>query len=221
MEHCLPGTVVVANDPAATKVPTSPGTSLKFEPVSFDDEEGLRTLWEADLSLWLDELEKAGSLPVPTSTTFSAWRLVGGIVLAIVIACLSMGFLSWLWFRDSWAKGAFMLLILVAVTAIPYIWLNFSERQWWVVPGGFLYRDYRAWRNRFRTGHIRAAESVLLMDFRAERILLVSKGSLFDVSVEDSDLSGILSGWLSRAQPPSEEEVRAFLDPEGIGRNQS
>ena len=100
-----------------------------------------------------------------------------------------------------------IILYLLSLTLIPLV----AERKWWLVPGGLVYREYRVWRSRLRAGFIKPFDTPLIVDVRSGIAFVRRRRNFLGLRCPNLASWVLVAAWLSRARPPTVEEIEAFL----------
>lgn len=202
---------IMVNGPTLCAFPRPMATSLGFEPVPLEDS-GERLLDLLASNMW----EQGGSREVRSSReTMQSKRSrrnlrealgpIRGVLGVVIIACLVL--------EAIFSRGEdliFAALFIVSVGLL-YFWPEVMGRQWYLVPGGLVFREYRSWRKVSRVGLVTPDNSPLLVHY-AESYALVRVRGRF-VRFECPDWSGwcVLAAWISTAARPTREEILAFF----------
>jgi hypothetical protein len=87
----------------------------------------------------------------------------------------------------------------------------FWERRWWLVPGGLVCRESRAWRNKLGVRHYTTRESALFIDMRGGYGIVADGRRSLRFASPGWTSWAVLTAWLSRARTPTREEALAFV----------
>jgi len=214
------GTVIVAN--AAAGIPfVLPGrSSVAFEPVSLSKpDDGLVNLLELGLIARLEEdpavAGRSESQDVQPARRGRTISLVGACaLLAIMLTVLG-------WAIRAVAQSGTILVcvpLVLVIVVVVYLGPLFGEREWWLVPGGLVGRRSPFWRTRAQLIHVRGHEAVLFLDLRAHSCLVVHRGRVYTLMAFSLLWAwALLSGLLSLARPPSEEEINDLFEGRAHG----
>ena len=217
-----PGTIIMLDGPDIQELVALRGESLDFEPL------GLSPPDDRLLELFPWNAKKPPKEAYQTSVGGllkkripDALRLLKTCGL-ILLWALGFIYIAWLvrklilWPGVTLRELVYTPNFWFPVAFVAALLRLFWERQWWLVPGGLLRRDYRLWRRGLQAQYFRAKESVFLVDCRSLgstiTIYIPLKRRCGWVVLPRWYLPGILWGLLSRARPPTEDEVQSFLD---------
>jgi hypothetical protein len=221
MKRCPPGTAILCNVPSPTKLPPPRAHEIAFEPI-LRDQNGCLQL----LSMGYD-----GSIPenlrgtvLRAKNSGEAWRTIRRrfpsllieytviificlfIATLILVTITAIGQGNW----DQLRVTLPLLLILAISGAIA----SFLEKKVWGVPRGFFLAPDSALMDRTKfTLCTRDSHRLLYLPVRPRMVILVSSEKI-DATVRASlpELYAILTAWLSEARPPTQDEIRSFLE---------
>lgn len=203
-----PGVTIAVNMPR----PHPASHAVPFEPVALDDsDESLKDLVRLNL-------EKKG-FPVNAQTL--TLGLYGKMTKISKEARWPRGLdfifrvtlLSWLVFQE-FIRPSTAALILMFWAIVPRA-SRIAMGQWWLVPGGILFRKSNPWRRRTKVGMISPDTSPLLVHYKPRGRLgyayAVANGRAVVLPCPQWTAWPALAAWISTAPRPTREEILAFF----------
>lgn len=209
------GTTIVANTPSGTPIILPGRSTVAFEPVSLSSPDtGLVDLLELGAAARLEgdpalaaRLESQDVQPAPRGRTIN-------LAAACALLVIMLAVLGWAILAAS-KSGTIVVWVPVALVIVAALYLGplFGEREWWLVPGGLVGRRSPFWRTRAQLIYVRAQEATLFLDLRAHSCFVAHCGRVYTLTAFGT-LWGwaLLSGLLSLARPPSEEEIIGLFE---------
>ncbi|MBI1825491.1 MAG: hypothetical protein HY287_10050 [Planctomycetes bacterium] len=206
------GFTTIIIDRKNTNARAMSGLDVSFEPVDFWNEPDA-----ADLLARVDERYSLSAKkdPIPTVKWWHFPRHMRNPTGSFLFFAAQM----WVWFSVwemlkgtfSWRRGllfAFVIAIIVLQWFVPLIY----DRRWWLVPGGFVRQEDRAWWRRLRFSMFSPETHHLVLDFRG-----TGEGWLFSDSRPIfirflPSLGPLLAaGWTSTARSPTDAEIHSLF----------
>gem|GEM_PF-2515678 len=206
--------IIIINGPKLSQEPQIAGTDIGFEPIHLiDDTE--RAAWYSLRSLetmgrdvqWLHVALLDAS---PTSEIHCFFRR-GLYWLGLLFPVV--------WFVHDLYQGTFsprnpvswLPVVLLAFDGFA-IWYRLTcAIEWWLVPGGLIYRKPRPLKRTDRTGFVRANNSPFVLDWTAGVGYVREDEHGRRFPAPGMMALAVIFGWLSQAPPPTEEEAQCFV----------
>lgn len=85
------------------------------------------------------------------------------------------------------------------------------RRQWWLVPGGLILREDKAWRRGVDVHLFNTDSSALFIDMRNGQGMVYDGCKVWRFQCAPFNRWLVVAGWTSTAQRPTLDEVRSFL----------
>lgn len=191
-------------------------TDIAFEPIDLS-RDFERCAWftvqnlEAQGCNIEDEVEKDRE---KRSKLQSIWLVVHPwTTYAIYMFVVSFGVYATLISRDQWQWQIYIAALAIACVLLPRILPSVWGAQWWLVPGGLVLRRQRSWRRSDIIEFFASNKSALMLEAR-RGYGLVSTGSRVRRFRFDRRTGwAILSGWISVAPRPTNDEILTFFGP--------
>ena len=220
MEEIGPGSVVVLRKYYVRYPPPEP-SCIPFEPVqALLDQDRVYYL----IHLHLGPEEPAQESPPPESSVAHsqdpklplreryAW-VIQWFCILVVVGLLTESIYGMLVAPS--LPNALLLLMLTGALGGQLVVSVLRGRQWWIVPGGLIYREYRAWWRKDRIGRITPADSSLVIDRHTNHCYALVDGRLMAFACSDWDWWLLATAWVSTLPPPRMEQVQSFFDSAG------
>lgn len=201
LSRFLPGDVCIITSPGVGR--SSPERrDLAFEPIDLEAEEETEALAEAGYDPAVGDggnTDEAGA----TEKSLPFWKVdvdgwldwIGLIVLLFIMIRTGV-------------RNPVLLCVMTALLGIRFYGRLVYERRFWMVPGGILFREARAWRRGLRIGSILRADSALVIDSVHIQSYTLHEGRVLRLPCAGPPL---LVAWLSTARPPTPSEVAEFF----------
>lgn len=87
-------------------------------------------------------------------------------------------------------------------------------RNWWVVPGGLLYREHRPWSRKTNVGMVTQENAMLVINPGAGSGVVACRERAMVLNFNPRAGLCLLAAWMSRAKRPTREETLAFFGPD-------
>jgi len=222
LTRCPPGTVILCTTASPFDLPLPQVRDIGFEPIP-RDEDGCRRLlglgYEDSIpELLLSRSQRAQhkdreGLAFGRRYAAVMFKIVINITFWVYVAALIFGSIFFIRRRD-WGMFYFALTTLL-VPATMLISFHLLEHKDWLVPGGILLAPRSRLRNRTRYQfRSRTTHRLFYGPYKAGKALhTVSSGKVdghFDMPLRH--VYAILTAWCSEARPPTDDEIRSFLE---------
>jgi len=221
MEEIGTGSVVVLRKYSYIRYPTPKPDCIPFEPVqALLDQERIDYLILTHLHLSPEDQAQESSPPKssvarsqdpkPPFRERYAWVIQWFWILVVV--GLLTGSICGMLVAPSLSIALVLLLPIAGGLCGLLIMSVFRNRQWWIVPGGLIYREHRVWWRKDRVGRITPADSSLVIDHHSNHCYALADGRLMAFACSDWDWWLLAAAWVSTLPPPTMEQVQSFFD---------
>ncbi len=133
----------------------------------------------------------------------------GRMAKYVIISCILLA----LFLPTYQASPVFAIVfygVLFLIMGVFYLWEG-REYDWWLIPGGLVYRRPGVLGVGAGLRRIPAAEAVLFFDYREKSMRYAyvgHEGRLYRLACDTALFPYLLAAWLNRARTPTEDELR-------------
>lgn len=216
--HKTPPKYVIAGNLLQTPRPAV--TATPFEPTDIaQDSEHMAWLMVMNLEQQGYKSEMQGESNLRRSPTVreqfrglrAALRRWGGLGWYVLLA-----YLAYRWWAGGQPYHVFFAVgvLFIAVSRLQPL---FSERRWWIVPGGLVCREFHFWRRGLRLGVFTPEDTPLLVDARSGRGYLLDDGRVRSFPCPQWISWVVVAAWISQARRRTLDELRSFAGMQGAG----
>jgi hypothetical protein len=175
---------------------------VPFEPLDFaSDSEQLQGLMESNVPIQKSDAQlEEGDTLSPAEHSADQHLSARQIIFRILTGTVGFGLLGYQMFRFIARPNAVTALTFAGVVGLltfASMWRLVVERRWWLVPGGLVYREVRAWRKEIGVRRITPDDSSLLLDWRSNTGLVLDRGKPCWFPCNAASASVVVAGWIS------------------------
>ena len=218
LRRVSPGHVIVVHSRGESTLETGPSLNLAFEPVPLNDAE--YTLKELVHDAGADApsgqlartIERADALHTPDAESCNRLRSPAVWAKFLLFSALFLGLI--------FAFFTYLTFVAVPLVLIATGWALLvgakrltAHRNWWVVPGGLIYREHRLWRRECTGGLVTRVTSPLYVNRHPESRIgaVVDRGVVLTFPLSGETIPALVQAWRWKTEPPTEAEVSALL----------
>lgn len=200
------GTTIIVNGPKR-------GSDLRPAPITVPFE-------PQELRGPMDALMMAMTETIPTSDASGEtlrsfgkphrWSTVRGALASAVGIGIILYFLGQFLFTG----GHWTMLMLPLMFVASLLSGRMRTRNWWIVPGGMLFREQTMWRRETRVGLVTPVDSTLVLHPGEGTAVLAHGGKPHVLYFAPRAGLCLLAAWTSALPAPAQNEILAFFGPD-------
>jgi len=204
-----PGTTIVINGPRLGSNDRPHPISVPFEPQEIGGSmDALFFALSKELTpspVGVEDMISRGLQSFGAPSPGRSTRLIVGVALLVLLFSgyvLGAVFIG----GQHWAH-----LFVLAVPVLLLLARREQGRNWWIVPGGLLFRRHWPWRRKTKVGMATPENATLVINPGAGTAVIGMQGSARLLHFPPRAGLCLLAAWTSRVVPPTKEEILAFF----------
>ncbi len=143
----------------------------------------------------------------------SRWDSARALVAVLLVPLVFGAFII----RDLYAGRRDLGMIFVAALLVAMaLWPRLKGRNWWVVPGGLVFREHRPWSRKTSVGMVTAENGTLVINPGAGSGVVACGERAMVLNFSPRAGLCLLAAWISTAPRPTKEEILAFFGPDAV-----